>query len=77
MEGRGTSWSELCLECELVLAALAAPARVVTISSLSESLENCSTDMKALQRGGLIQNSESASRLYTDPPSFAPRHNLS
>jgi hypothetical protein len=42
----GRSWLESDEDPEFALAAFAAPARVVTISSPRESFENCSADMK-------------------------------
>jgi len=48
----GSGWSESESEssddCGLVLAAFAALARVVTMSSLRESFENCSICMEKL-----------------------------
>jgi hypothetical protein len=47
-DGKGRSWLEFEVDPEPVLAAFTALARVVTISSLKESFENCSTDMKTV-----------------------------
>jgi hypothetical protein len=48
-DGKGRSWLEFDDEPDAVLAAFAAPARVITISSPRESFENCSADIKKVK----------------------------
>jgi hypothetical protein len=48
MDGIASSWLGFEEDPDVDRAALAAPARVVTMFSPRESFENCSTDMKVV-----------------------------